>query len=71
MADLILDDDLGAQSVVRVPLLDEGETMLRPFVLSLQRPSHFTGLTVGRACAGELLQITERYCQRRCKQDYL
>lgn len=56
---LILDGDLSPQSVVRVPLLCEGQSVLCPLVFGFQRSSYLAGLGVGRASAGELLQMID------------
>lgn len=56
--DLVFQDDLSPQGVVRVPLFREGQPVLRPLVLGLQGSRNLTGLGVGRACAGELLRAT-------------
>lgn len=57
---LVFQGDLSPQGVVGVPLFREGQSMLRPLVLSLQGSGHLTGLGVGRARAGELLRVTGR-----------
>lgn len=44
---LVLQGDLGAQGVVGVPLLCEGEAVLGPLVLGLQGAGHLAGLRVG------------------------
>lgn len=62
IANLVLHSDLSSQGVVGVPLFREGQSMLCPFVLCLQGSRDLTGLSVGRACAGELLQMREFYC---------
>lgn len=58
ITNLVFKSDLCPQGVVGVPLLCEGQSMLCPFVLGLQGPRDLAGLSVGRACAGELLQMT-------------
>ena len=58
ITDLVLKGDLSTQGVVGVPLLCEGQSMLHPLILGLQGSSNLAGLSVGRACAGELLKIT-------------
>lgn len=58
ITNLVFKGDLCPQGVVGVPLLCEGQSVLRPFVLGLKGASDLAGLSVGRACAGELLQMT-------------
>lgn len=55
--DLVLQGDLGAQGIIGVPLLCEGQAVLRPLVLGLQGAGHLAGLGVGGAGAGKLLQV--------------
>ena len=59
ITNLVFDGDLGPQGVVGVPFLREGQSMLRPLVLGLQGSCDLAGLSVGRACAGELLYSIE------------
>ena len=54
---LVFYGDLGAQCVVCVPLLREGQAVFGPLVFGLQRPGHLAGLCVGGAPAAELLHM--------------
>lgn len=58
ITNLVFKGDLGPKGVVGVPLLCEGQSVFRPLVLGLQGSSDLAGLSVSRACAGELLQMT-------------
>lgn len=46
-SDLVFNGDLCAQGVVSIPLLREGQTILRPLVFGFQAAHHFTGVSVG------------------------
>lgn len=46
-SDLVFNGDLCAQGVVSIPLLCEGQTILRPLVFGFQAAHHFAGVSVG------------------------
>ena len=61
---LIFNGDFCSQGVVSVPLLCEGQAVLRPLVFGFQGASHFAGVGVGGTGCFELLQRSAD----RCKQ---
>lgn len=59
-SDLVFNGDLCAQGVVSIPLLCEGQTILRPLVFGFQAAHHFAGVSVGRTRGLKFLKRQER-----------
>lgn len=62
-ANLIFNSDFCSQGVVRVPLLSEGQAILRTLVFGFQGTDNFAGISVGRTRCFEFLQ--ETFLERR------
>lgn len=60
---LVFNCDLRSQSVVCVPLLCEGQAILRPLVLGLQVTVDFAGVCVRRAGGFEFLTSKDTHSE--------
>lgn len=59
-SDLVFNGDLCAQGVVSIPLLCEGQTILRSLVFGFQAAHHFAGVSVGGTRGLKFLKRQER-----------